>query len=92
MADIQTLNQSSRKEREMDEAKRVMHEIGMQLIAEKKTLLRAQAHSAGSGESMSRKDIQGRDLLTLLIKANMANDIPEEQRLTDEEILARKRL
>ncbi len=68
-----------------------MRRIGMQLIKEKKAALRAQSFSTVSEkEGVSKNDIQDRDLLTLLIKANMATDIPEEQRLTDEEVLARE--
>ncbi|KAJ3556986.1 hypothetical protein NM688_g1720 [Phlebia brevispora] len=63
-----------------------MRRIGLQLIAEKKAAIMAEKHSEKEG--LERKDVQGRDLLTLLIKANMATDIPEGQRLTDEEVLA----
>ncbi len=37
-----------------------------------------------------KKDIQGRNLLSLLIKANMATDIPDSSRMSDEDILARE--
>lgn len=62
---------------------KVMHRIGMDLIREKKAAILAEA-SAG----VEKKDVQGRDLLTLLMKANMATDIPESQRLSDEDVLA----
>lgn len=32
----------------------------------------------------------GRDLLSLLVRANTAKDVPESQRLTDEDVLSRK--
>ena len=48
---------------------------------------KAELLNAGSVE---KKDVVGRDLLTLLLKANMAIDIPDHHRLTDEEVLARK--
>jgi hypothetical protein len=71
--------------RRTEEAQKTMRRIGMQLIAEKKaSVLRA------SGQSVEKKDVYGRDLLTLLIKANMATDIPENPRLTDEDVLARE--
>ena len=56
----------------------------MQLIKDKK----AQIMSESSG-SVEKKDFDGRDILSLLIKANMASDVPDNQRLTDEEVLAR---
>ena len=68
-----------------------MRRIGLQLIAEKKAAILAEKPSSGK-DTLARKDLQGRDLLTLLLKANMAMDIPEDQRLTDEEVLARESL
>ena len=69
----------------------IMRRIGLQLIAEKKAAILAEKNSNGqNGVGLERKDVRGRDLLTLLIKANMATDIPENQRLTDEEVLARE--
>ena len=62
-----------------------MRRIGLKLIAEKKASI-----LQTSGQTVEKKDVHGRDLLTLLIKANMATDIPESQRLTDEEVLARE--
>lgn len=64
-----------------------MRRIGLQLIKDKKAAIMA---SSGRDEKhIAKADMQGRDLLTLLIKANMASDVPESQRLTDEEVLAR---
>ncbi len=69
-----------------------MRRIGLQLIAEKKAAILADSRekSSAAKDGVERKDVHGRDLLTLLIKANMASDIPESQRLTDDEVLARK--
>jgi hypothetical protein len=52
--------------------------IGNQLLRESK------AQAAGTGENKN-----GRDLLSLLVRANMATDIPESQRLSDQDVLAR---
>ena len=65
-----------------------MHRIGMQLLQERKAEIMRMYGEEGTG-AVEKKDVQGRDLLTLLIKANMATDIPDDQRLTDEEVLAR---
>lgn len=65
-----------------------MRRIGLQLIAEKKAAILGEKTS--EKQDVERKDVQGRDLLSLLIKANMAVDIPENQRLSDEEVLARQ--
>ena len=67
-----------------------MHKIGMGLIAEKKAAIKAE------GQEKEKEKYGGntraRDLLTLLIKANMATDIPDNQRLSDEDVLARTSL
>jgi hypothetical protein len=68
-----------------EEVQKTMYRIGMQLIAEKEaSILRA------NGKSIENKDVYERDWLTLLIKANMATDIPENQRRTDEDVLVRE--
>ena len=70
-----------------------MRRIGMQLIQEKKAeIMRERAgrkEKEAAFDGIERRDLRSRDLLTLLIKANMATDIPDNQRLTDEEVLAR---
>jgi hypothetical protein len=46
--------------------------------------------------AISSSDMQGdelksnRDLLSLLVRANMATDIPEAQRLNDQDVIARE--
>ncbi|KAI0828299.1 cytochrome P450 [Trametes gibbosa] len=68
-------------------ARAVMQRIGHQLIQQKKAaIMRERAGTSGEVET---KDVHGRDLLTLLIKANMATDVPDAQRLTDEQVLSR---
>ena len=75
--------------RRTEAAQSVARRVGMQLIAEKKAaVLRAAALSGGEKE-ISGKSLHDRDLLTLLIKANMSTDIPEHQRLSDDDVLAR---
>jgi len=43
-----------------------------------------------SKESTSSNDILGKDILSLLVRANMAKDTPESGRLTDDEVIARE--
>ena len=70
-----------------------MQKIGMQLVREKMAEMAHECTEKNgqekSFEGVERRALQGRDLLTLLIKANMATDIPESQRLSDEDVLAR---
>lgn len=74
--------------RRVENARATMQRIGMQLLQEKKAEIMRE-HGEKSTGTVEKKDVQGRDLLTLLIKANMATDIPDDQRLTDEEVVAR---
>lgn len=80
--------QRTERNRQEASALAVMHRIGKQLIAEKKAAILEAVVRKGRG--IEKKDMAERDLLSLLIKANMATDIPESQRLSDAEILARK--
>ncbi|KAI0058332.1 cytochrome P450 [Artomyces pyxidatus] len=67
----------------------VVRRVGLQMIAEKKAAVLAESSNIGKSLSIvERKDVQGHDLLSLLIKSNMAADIPETGRMNDEEILA----
>ncbi|KAG5352648.1 hypothetical protein C0989_001270 [Termitomyces sp. Mn162] len=52
-----------------------MSRIGEELLQESKSLIRD-------------KETQ-RDLLTLMVKSNMATDLPENQRMSDQDVLAR---
>ena len=40
-----------------------------------------------SPNDVEKKDIQGSDLLSLLLKANMASDLPESSRMSDKDIV-----
>lgn len=70
--------------RRFDYAHSIMRRIGRQRIADKKASIAAELHDK---DSVSRGSSRNRDLLTLLIKANMA---PEGSRLSDEDVLARE--
>lgn len=63
-----------------------LRKIGMQIINERKAEIsqKAKGHVGKASEGD-----QGRDLLTVLLRANMAEDLPDSQRLTEEDMLAR---
>ena len=63
-----------------------MRRIGQQLLNDSKAALIPEKGSARTDKIASR----GRDLLSLLIKANMATEVPQNQRMSDEDVLARK--
>ncbi|KAI9059130.1 cytochrome P450 [Trametes sanguinea] len=60
--------------------------ISAQLLQERKAAI-LREKEAEHPDGVQSTDLQGRDLLTLLIKANMAKDVPENQRLSDEDVV-----
>jgi hypothetical protein len=74
----------------MRESQEVIRRIGRQLIAEKKAAVIRSQSGLDSSSGLKKNDIEGSDLLSLLIKANMATDLPDHLRLSDEEILVRE--
>jgi cytochrome P450 len=71
--------------RKIQVARRTMARIGNELLSGAKAAVQESTTEKGEIEKNS---LHGRDLLSLLVKANMATDIPESQRLSDEDVLA----
>jgi cytochrome P450 len=66
-----------------------MDRIGRQLLKDSKSALeRAEASGTGEKDEIFRR----RDLLSLLLKANMSTEVPEGQRMSDEDVVARESL
>ena len=63
-----------------------MRRIGKQLIRDRKEAI---LHGSATKPDIEKRDVQSRDLLSLLIKANLATDVPESQRLSEDEVLSR---
>ena len=63
--------------------------IGQNVISQKKAEILSSSETDSKGR-VEKKNIQGRDLLSLLMRANMATDIPDHARMTDSDIQARK--
>ena len=68
---------------------KALRSFGEGLISQKKAELLATTECNPKG-GVEKKTVQGRDLLSLLIKANMAIDLPDNARMTDEEVLSRE--
>ncbi|KAH9030860.1 cytochrome P450 [Lactarius deliciosus] len=75
------------RSRALNRSLEVIRRIGSQLIQDKKAAVLAELSSDASGV-VEKRDVQGHDLLSLLIKSNIASDIPESMRMSDEEILS----
>lgn len=70
-----------RATRTADKAQKTMRRIGRRLVEERKRDL---AESLASGDGDART---GKDLLSLIVKANMSVDVPPEQQMTDSEVM-----
>jgi hypothetical protein len=65
-----------------------MNRIGKQLLQDSKAAILA---DGGGNEKLGDKSSwPGRDLLSLLLRANMSTDLPPNQHMTEEDVLARE--
>ncbi|KAJ3535832.1 hypothetical protein NMY22_g6302 [Coprinellus aureogranulatus] len=69
------------RDREAKEARATMDRIGRGLLEETKAELKK------SGK-VDKDSLKSRDLLSILVRANMATDVPEHQRMSDADVLA----
>ena len=84
-----TYTQPTGRSRAISNMRKSLRSIGQNMISQKKAEILATTEIGGKGR-VEKRNIQGRDLLSLLIKANMATDISDHARMTDEDILARE--
>ncbi|KZS96665.1 cytochrome P450, partial [Sistotremastrum niveocremeum HHB9708] len=75
----------TKRERDIRQAQATMRRIGKKLIADKK---KAILESIGKDGKVEEKSVEGKDILSILIRANMATDLPESARLSEEDVLA----
>lgn len=75
--------QPSKRNRQMDMSRASTQKVGRELVARKKAELRA----LQCGGNVEKDTVVGKDILSLIVKANMAADLPANQRLSDEEII-----
>jgi hypothetical protein len=84
-----TYHQPTDRGRAIASMHKSLRSIGQSMISQKKAEILVTTEIGGKGR-VEKSNIQGRDLLSLLIKANMATDIPDRARMTDEDILERE--
>ncbi|KAG9018780.1 hypothetical protein FRB90_009784 [Tulasnella sp. 427] len=65
-------------------SKEVMARVGKQLVQDKRNAVLA---AASGGAGVEKKAVVGRDLLSVLIKANMAQDVKDSERMSEEEVM-----
>jgi hypothetical protein len=73
----------------MYEAREVIRQFGMRLIRETRTALLHKPHDTDETVGLRKNDVKGNDILSSLLKANLAVDLREDLRLTDDELVAR---
>jgi len=61
-----------------------MTRIGQRLLSESKTAILSE------NDKMEKSSWKSKDLLSLLVRANMATDLPASQRMSDEDVLSRE--
>jgi hypothetical protein len=83
--------QPTARSRTLERAFEVIRPVGSRIIEERKADVLTERNSSGSSV-VEKQDVQGHDLLSLLVKSNIAADIPESMRMSDLEILSRERL
>ena len=66
-----------------------MTRIGNQLLRDSKAAMVADEETGGE---FKKSAFKRRDLLSLLVRANMSTDLPPSQRMTDDDVVARKYL
>ncbi|KAH9965560.1 cytochrome P450 [Lactifluus volemus] len=75
------------RSRAIERALKEVRQVGSRVIEERKAAVLAERSASGSS-LVEKQDVQGNDLLSLLVKSNIAADIPESMRLSDFEILS----
>lgn len=68
-----------------------MKRVGFELVRTKKQALLSNNKENGFGQA-EKNDKSGRDLLSHLLAANMASDLPESHRLSDHDVFSRTSL
>jgi hypothetical protein len=91
LTELSTFLQPTRGSRLRNRDFKEIQRTGSQLIRDRKSAIRSECDVNGSS-AVGRQHVGGHDLLSLLIKANIAADMPESMRMSDTEILAREHI
>lgn len=78
--------QPTERSRNEEKAQNTMKRIGQELMKERKEAL-LQGKEEEDDDNGTRT--KGKDLLSALIKANLDTELPDSQRLSDDDVLAR---
>ncbi|CED83052.1 astaxanthin synthase [Phaffia rhodozyma] len=71
-----------------ERAMMTVNRYGRDILARKKKAVLDLSVGVDGGKGLGKADVQGKDILSSLVRANMATDLAEQNRLGDEEVLA----
>ncbi|KAG9018778.1 hypothetical protein FRB90_009782 [Tulasnella sp. 427] len=66
------------------ESKAVMARVGRQLVEEKRAAVLAEASLSGG---LQKEGFKGKDILSVIVKANMATDVKDTEKMSDQEVM-----
>lgn len=81
---IQVVLQPGERAKLVDKSRKKMDEVCMRIVQEKKAAILAEM----GGEKIDKHNVAGHDVISLLLRANLAADVEPSMRLSDEEVLA----
>ncbi|KAG8902485.1 hypothetical protein FRC00_005948 [Tulasnella sp. 408] len=70
--------------RKTAESKEIMARVGRELVEEKRAAILAEASVSGN---LEKKQFRGKDILSVIIKANMATDVKDTEKMSDQEVM-----
>ncbi|KAA1474007.1 cytochrome P450 [Dentipellis sp. KUC8613] len=76
----------TKRTRQVAKAFATVRRICAQIVADRKAAILS--NLSGPQKGIDTNSIEGRDLISLLIKANMAVDVPDDARLSDEDLIS----
>ena len=80
--------QPTKRERTRRKAMETMNRIGRELVNDRKAAVLGQKHVKSDVED-DRGELASRDLLSVLVQANLDTGLPANQRMSDEDVLDR---
>ncbi|KIO15695.1 hypothetical protein M407DRAFT_34718 [Tulasnella calospora MUT 4182] len=66
-------------------SRNVMQRVGRKLLDERRAAILAEA--TDGADAVDKRSVSGKDIFSVMIKANLANDIKDSERMTDQEVI-----
>jgi cytochrome P450 len=87
------IDKPTAQERRIQNAIDTQHRVGGQLILQKKAMVMSElspspVQPSKPQQNVSKDSVKGKDFLSLLIRANMADDLPAHEKLSDHDVMS----